>query len=81
MGSYIKNYEIISDPFVELEEHQHKFDKLKKAINEEKRIFRIDRIKKLKLTAETYKLPDDFSLAEERDNAWGVELNRAGSRS
>ncbi|TDP12305.1 helix-turn-helix transcriptional regulator [Halanaerobium congolense] len=116
MGSYIKNYEIISDPFVELEEHQHKFDKLKEAINKEKRIevnyysmssnqttkrkldpynlffnkgapylyafchlraekriFRIDRIKELKLTAENFELPADFSLAEELDNAWGVE--------
>ncbi|PUU86384.1 Predicted DNA-binding transcriptional regulator YafY, contains an HTH and WYL domains [Halanaerobium congolense] len=116
MGSYIKNYEIISDPFVELEKHQHKFDKLKEAINKEKRIevnyysmssnqttkrkldpynlffnkgapylyafchlraekriFRIDRIKELKLTAENFELPADFSLAEELDNAWGVE--------
>jgi predicted DNA-binding transcriptional regulator YafY len=119
MGSYIKNYEIISDPFVELEEHQQKFEKLKEAINEgkkikinyysmssnqttkrkldpynlffnsgapylyafchlreEKRIFRIDRIKELQLTAETFKLPDDFSLAEELDNAWGVEQGK-----
>ena len=119
MGSYIKNYEIISEPFVELEEHQQKFNKLKEAINdekridvnyysmssnqttkrkldpynlffnngapylyaychlrEEKRIFRIDRIKELQLTAETYKLPDDFSLAEELDNAWGVEQGK-----
>jgi len=116
MGSYIKNYEIISDPFVELEKHQHKFDKLKEAINKEKRIevnyysmssnqttkrkldpynlffnkgapylyafchlraekriFRIDRIKELKLTAENFELPADFLLAEELDNAWGVE--------
>lgn len=119
MGSYIKNYEIISDPFVELEEHQQKFDKLKKAINEgkkikvnyysmssnqttkrkldpynlffnkgapylyaychlreEKRIFRIDRIKKIKLTAESFELPDDFSLVEELVNAWGVEQGK-----
>ena len=119
MGSYIKNYEIISDPFVELEEHQPKFDKLKEAINEEKkievsyysmssnqtterkldpynlffnngapylyaychlreekRIFRIDRIKELQLTVETFKLPADFSLAEELDNAWGVEQGK-----
>jgi predicted DNA-binding transcriptional regulator YafY len=119
MGSYIKNYEIISEPFVELEEHQQKFEKLKEAINEgkkikinyysmssnqttkrkldpynlffnsgapylyafchlreEKRIFRIDRIKELQLTAETFKLPDDFSLAEELDNAWGVEQGK-----
>ena len=45
-------------------------------LREEKRIFRIDRIKKLKLIAETYKLPDDFSLAEELDNAWGVEQGK-----
>jgi len=119
MGSYIKNYEIISDPFVELEEHQQKFDKLKKAINEEKkiqvnyysmssdqtterkldpynlffnngapylyafchlrdgkRIFRIDRIKELKITVENFKLPADFSLTEELDNAWGVEQGK-----
>src|SRR6056297_248073 len=119
MGSYIKNYEIISDPFVELEEHQQKFDKLKKAINEEKkiqvnyysmssdqtterkldpynlffnngapylyafchlreekRIFRIDRIKDIKITAQDFLLPDDFSLADELDNAWGVEQGK-----
>ena len=119
MGSYIKNYEIISDPFVELEEHQQKFELLKEAINEEKkividyysmssdqtterklapynlffnngapylyafchlrnenRIFRIDRIRELKLTAETFELPDNFSLAEELDNAWGVEQGK-----
>ncbi len=33
MGSYIKNYEIISDPFVKLDEHQKKFDILKEAIS------------------------------------------------
>jgi predicted DNA-binding transcriptional regulator YafY len=119
MGSYIKNYEIISEPFVELEEHQHKFDKLKEAINKEKkievnyysmssdkttkrkldpynlffnngapylyafchlreenRIFRIDRIKELKLTEENFELPNDFSLADELDNAWGVEQGK-----
>jgi hypothetical protein len=27
MGSYIKNYEIISDPFVDSEEHQQKGNK------------------------------------------------------
>lgn len=43
---------------------------------EGKKKFRIDRIKKLKLTAETFKLPDDFSLAEELDNAWGVEQGK-----
>jgi len=119
MGSYIKNYEIISDPFVDLEEHQQKFEQLKKAINnenrilvnyysmssdqtterkldpynlffnngapylyafchlrEETRIFRIDRIKNIKITAEDFVLPDDFSLAEELDNAWGVEQGK-----
>lgn len=119
MGSYIKNYEIISDPFVDLEEHQQKFEELKKAINNgnkilinyysmssdqtterkldpynlffnngapylyafchlrgEKRIFRIDRIKEIKLTAENFVLPDGFSLAEELDNAWGVEQGK-----
>lgn len=119
MGSYIKNYEIISDPFVDLEEHQQKFEELKKAINNgnrilinyysmssdqtterkldpynlffnngapylyafchlraEKRIFRIDRIKEIKLTAEEFVLPSDFSLADELDNAWGVEQGK-----
>lgn len=119
MGSYIKNYEIISDPFVDLEEHQQKFEELKKAINNgnrilinyysmssdqtterkldpynlffnngapylyafchlraEKRIFRIDRIKEIKLTVEDFVLPSDFSLAEELDNAWGVEQGK-----
>ena len=119
MGSYIKNYEIISDPFVDLKEHQQKFDFLKEAINnenkilvnyysmssdqtterkldpynlffnngapylyafchlrEEKRIFRIDRIKELKLTAKNFKLPEDFSLSEELENAWGVEQGK-----
>ena len=119
MGSYIKNYEIISEPFVDLEEHQQKFNLLKEAINnenkilvnyysmssdqtterkldpynlffnngapylyafchlrEEKRIFRIDRIKDIKITAEDFLLPDDFSLADELDNAWGVEQGK-----
>lgn len=119
MGSYIKNYEIISDPFVDLEEHQQKFEVLKKAINNEnkilinyysmssdqtterkldpynlffnngapylyafchlraeKRIFRIDRIKEIKLTAEEFVLPSDFSLADELNNAWGVEQGK-----
>jgi len=119
MGSYIKNYEIISEPFVDLEEHQQKFNLLKDAINnenkilinyysmssdqtterkldpynlffnngapylyafchlrEEKRIFRIDRIKDIKITAEDFLLPDDFSLADELDNAWGVEQGK-----
>ncbi len=119
MGSYIKNYEIISEPFVDLEEHQQKFNLLKEAINnenkilvnyysmssdqtterkldpynlffnngapylyafchlrEEKRIFRIDRIKDIKITAEKFLLPDDFSLADELDNAWGVEQGK-----
>jgi len=116
MGSYIKNYEIISEPFVDLEKHQKKFILLKKAINhelkilvdyysmssdqitqrklnpyniffnngapylyaychlrEEKRIFRIDRIRNIKLTTEEFELPDNFSLAEELNNSWGVE--------
>ncbi|MGM0498785.1 MAG: helix-turn-helix transcriptional regulator [Bacillota bacterium] len=120
MGSYIKNYEIISEPFVDLEEHQQKFNLLKEAINNEnkilinyysmssdqiterkldpynlffnngapylyafchlrgeKRIFRIDRIKDVKITAENFVLPDDFSLADELDNAWGVEQGKA----
>jgi len=119
MGSYIKNYEIISEPFVDLEEHQQKFNLLKEAINnenkilvnyysmssdqtterkldpynlffnngapylyafchlrEEKRIFRIDRIKDIKITAQDFLLPDDFSLADELDNAWGVEQGK-----
>ncbi|RAK07902.1 putative DNA-binding transcriptional regulator YafY [Halanaerobium saccharolyticum] len=119
MVSYIKNYEIISDPFVDLEEHQQKFEQLKKAINNENRIlvnyysmssdqtterkldpynlffnngapylyafchlrnenriFRIDRIKDIKVTAEDFVLPDGFSLAEELDNAWGVEQGK-----
>ncbi|CCU78363.1 similar to transcriptional regulator [Halanaerobium saccharolyticum subsp. saccharolyticum DSM 6643] len=119
MGSYIKNYEIISEPFVDLEEHQQKFNLLKEAINnenkilisyysmssdqtterkldpynlffnngapylyafchlrEEKRIFRIDRIKDIKITEEDFLLPDDFSLADELDNAWGVEQGK-----
>jgi predicted DNA-binding transcriptional regulator YafY len=119
MGSYIKNYEVISEPFVDLEEHQQKFNLLKEAINnenkifvnyysmssdqtterkldpynlffnngapylyafchlrEEKRIFRIDRIKDIKITAEDFLLPDDFSLADELDNAWGVEQGK-----
>lgn len=38
IGSYIKNYEVISDPFVDLEVHQKKFEKLKRAINEKHRI-------------------------------------------
>jgi predicted DNA-binding transcriptional regulator YafY len=33
IGTYIKNYEIISDPFVKLDEHQKKFDILKKAVS------------------------------------------------
>ncbi len=119
IGSYIKNYEIISEPFVDLEEHQQKFNFLKEAINDgikividyysmssnqttqrkldpyniffrngapylyaychlrkENRIFRIDRIKKIKLTAENFKLPDNFSLSEELNNAWGVEQGK-----
>jgi predicted DNA-binding transcriptional regulator YafY len=119
MGSYIKNYEVISDPFVDLEEHQNKFELFKNAINNEnrivinyysmssdqtterkldpynlffnngapylyafchlrneKRIFRIDRIKDIKITDEHFILPDNFSLAEELDNAWGVEQGK-----
>ena len=52
MGSYIKNYEIISDPFVDLEEHQQKFE-----------------------------LPDDFSLTEELETAWGVRAGQRGNGS
>lgn len=33
IGTYIKNYEIISDPFVKLDEHQKKFDILKEAVS------------------------------------------------
>jgi predicted DNA-binding transcriptional regulator YafY len=45
-------------------------------LDDKNRIFRIDRIQELNLTAETYKLPDEFSLAEELDNAWGVEQGK-----
>ncbi|ADQ14925.1 helix-turn-helix transcriptional regulator [Halanaerobium hydrogeniformans] len=119
MSGYIKNYEIISEPFVELEEYQQKFELLKKAMNEEKKIiidyysmssdrttqrkldpynlffnngapylyafchlrdekrmFRIDRIKKLQLTEEKFELPDNFSLSDELQNSWGVEQGK-----
>ncbi|ADQ14414.1 helix-turn-helix transcriptional regulator [Halanaerobium hydrogeniformans] len=33
IGSYIKNYEIISAPFVKLEKHQQKFNKIKEAMS------------------------------------------------
>ncbi len=45
-------------------------------MDDKNRIFRIDRIQELNLKAETYKLPDEFSLAEELDNAWGVEQGK-----
>jgi predicted DNA-binding transcriptional regulator YafY len=45
-------------------------------LGDKNRIFRIDRIQELNLKAETYKLPDEFSLAEELDNAWGVEQGK-----
>jgi len=38
MGTYIKNYEIISDPFVKLDEHQNKFELLKEAMSKNLRV-------------------------------------------
>ncbi|AGB40917.1 putative transcriptional regulator [Halobacteroides halobius DSM 5150] len=36
------------------------------------RMFRLDRIKKMKVTKDKFKYPDDFSLKEYLGNAWGV---------
>ena len=55
IGTYIKNYEIISDPFVKLEKHQQKFKKIKEAMSSNLKIrvkyysMRSDEIRERKL--------------------------------